>query len=140
MQSTTTAPTQNATGSFQSNSSQKNGKNMHSTSRYPKGKSKYAKKSRSKSKKPVAAKPTRAYTSVCCQAPAVKPACTRVDKKKALEQGLGTWKCSGCGKKCSVTVGKAKEPLETKVPLDTTVITDGPYVITKSEVEVPLGG
>src|SRR5580658_5828097 len=111
MQSTTTAPTQNATGSFQSNSSQKNGKNMHSTSRYPKGKSKYAKKSRSKSKKPVAAKPigpVKKYTSVCHSAPATKKPCIAVNKKDALVQGLGKFHCTECGKKCKVTVSKGE--------------------------------
>lgn len=82
---------------------------MNSTSR-PKGKSKYASKSRSKPSKPVAKPkgPTFCYTSVCCSAPATKPACTRVGKKEALVQGKGSWRCTACRKSAKVTVSKAK--------------------------------
>jgi hypothetical protein len=47
---------------------------------------------------------------VCCSLPASKPGCVKVDKKKALEQSLGTWRCTECHKACKVTVSKAKGP------------------------------
>lgn len=107
MQNTTTQRTQPKTGSFQSSSDQRNGKSTNSTSR-SKGKSRFAQKSRGNPKKPVAVKrgPVNVYTSVCCGLPATKPACVKVDKKKALEQGMGSWRCSGCHKACKVTVSK----------------------------------
>src|ERR1019366_1114936 len=77
----------------------------------PNGKSRFAQKSRSKPHtKPVSKPrgPVNAYTSVCCSLPASKPGCAKVDKKKALEQGLGSWRCSGCRKACKVTVSKFK--------------------------------
>src|ERR1019366_9000959 len=82
--------------------------NSKPTSTRPKGKSRFAQKSRVKAKKPVAVKrgPVNSYTSVCCSLPASKPGCTKVDKKKALEQGLGSWRCSGCRKATKVTVSK----------------------------------
>jgi hypothetical protein len=45
----------------------------------------------------------------------MKPACVQVDKKKALEQGLGSWRCKGCGKPCKVTVSTAKPTLDTVI-------------------------
>lgn len=92
-------------------SNPRNFQNSKPTSTPPKGKSRFAQKSRSKkNQKPVAVKrgPVNAYTSTCCQLPATKPGCVRVDKKKALKQGLGSWRCSGCHKATKVTVSKAK--------------------------------
>jgi hypothetical protein len=91
-------------------SNPKNFQNSKPTSTRPHGKSRFAQKSRGNPKKPVAVKrgPVNVYLSVCCGLPAVKPACVRVDKKKALEQGLGSWRCSGCHKAAKVTVGKPK--------------------------------
>src|SRR5271157_1298150 len=117
MQNTTISKTQPKTGNFQSSSTQRNGKNTNSTSR-SKGKSRFAQKSRGNPKKPVVAKrgPVKEYQSVCCSLPAIKPACVRVDKKKALEQGLGSWRCSGCHKAAKVTVSKARAPENLEQP------------------------
>jgi hypothetical protein len=77
-----------------------------------KGKSKYALKSKGNSKKsPVAAKPrgpVYTYTSDCHKAPATKKPCTAVNKKDALTQTLGKFRCGECGKRCKVTVSKFK--------------------------------
>ena len=111
MSNTTIQKTQQGAGNFRSNSTQRNGKSTGSTSR-PNGKSKFAQKFRVKANrpKPVAVKrgPVNTYTSVCCGLPASKPGCVKVDKKKALEQGLGSWHCSGCRKACRVSVSKFK--------------------------------
>src|ERR1035437_2402769 len=100
----------------------------------PNGKSKFAQKSRSKPHtKPVSKPrgPVNAYTSVCCSLPATKPGCVRVDKKKALEQGMGTWHCSGCHKACKVTVSKAKAAEAT---------VGGVTVTAPVPAEVPIAG
>lgn len=93
-------------------SNQVNSQSTRHSSTRSKGKSKYSQKSRSKPKGPVAVKrgPSNTYTSVCCGAPSKKPACVRVDKKKAAEQGLGSWRCFTCGKSCRVVVSKYKAP------------------------------
>ena len=140
MQNTTTQRTQPKTGSFQSSSDQRNGKSTNSTSR-SKGKSKFAQKSRGKAKAPVAVKrgPVLQYTSVCCSMPATKPACVKVDKKKALEQGLGSWRCTGCHKAAKVTVSKAK-PAE--YPKESLKVLEGIPVPQRPEAfvpEVPVG-
>lgn len=100
-------------GKSQSPSSRTRDQRTNGTSGKPRGKSQFAQKSRSKPHtKPVVKSrgPVNTYTSVCCSLPASKPACIKVDKKKALEQSLGTWRCSGCRKACKVTVSKAKGP------------------------------
>src|SRR5271157_6192789 len=74
-------------------------------------KSKYSQKYRSKKNVKPGVKPRGpiyTYTATCCSAPATKPACVQVDKKKALEQGLGSWRCAGCHKPCKCTVSKFK--------------------------------
>ncbi len=113
MQNTTIHNTPTGTGSSPSSSTQKNKQNTRSTSRHPKGKSKYAQKSRVNKNKPVAVKPrgpVNTYLSTCCGVPATKKACTRVGKKEALEQGLGKFRCGVCKKRCKVTVSKYKAP------------------------------
>ena len=140
MQNTTISKTQPKIGSFQSSSGQRNGKSTNSTSR-SKGKSRFAQKSRGKSKAPVAVKrgPVLQYTSVCCSMPATKPACVKVDKKKALEQGLGSWRCTGCHKAAKVTVSKAK-PAE--YPKESLKVLEGIPVPQRPEAfvpEVPVG-
>ena len=42
-----------------------------------------------------------AYTSMCCDAPASKPACVATGDEKNPAT-LGTWHCGLCGKKASV--------------------------------------
>lgn len=120
MQNSTSQKTPTGTGNSQSNFTQKNRPNMHSTSR-PKGKSKYAKKARINAKRAsVAVKPkgpVNIYTSVCCGVPAVKKACVAVSKKDALTQTLGKFRCSGCKKRCKVAVSKAKTVEVVTVPL-----------------------
>jgi hypothetical protein len=119
MSNLTNQKTPQGTGNFQSNFTRKKNPSTGSTSRpqgkskfsataMPKSKSRFAQKSRGNPKGPVAVKrgPVNSYTSVCCSLPAVKPGCIKVDKKKALEQGLGTWRCSGCHKATKVTVSK----------------------------------
>src|SRR5208282_4175653 len=111
MPNTTIQKTQAETGSSRSNFTRTKKPSTTSTSRPPKGKSKYAQKARVKANKPKAiAKqgPVNSYLSVCCGVPATKKACVRVDKKEALVQGLGSWRCTGCTKPCKVTVSKAK--------------------------------
>lgn len=111
MLNSTSQKTPKEIGSFRSSFTQKNRPNTNSTSR-PKGKSKYAKKVRSNFKKaPVAAKPkgpVYAYTSECHGAPATKKACSATNKKDALLQGLGKFRCTECKKPCKVSVSKAK--------------------------------
>jgi len=109
MLNSTSQKSPTVTGKFPQNSTQRNGKSTNSTSR-SKGKSRFAQKSRGNPKKPVVVKrgPVKGYESKCCSLPAIKTACVRVDKKKALEQGLGKWRCSGCKKRCSVTVTKTQ--------------------------------
>src|ERR1035437_4375479 len=126
MPNSTNQKTQQGTGNFRSSSTQRNKPSTNSTSR-PKGKSQFAQKSRSKrTTKPVSKPrgPVNAYTSVCCSLPATKPACIKTDKKKALEQSLGTWRCTGCRKTCKVTVSKAKGP---EVPTPLACINMGPF-------------
>jgi hypothetical protein len=123
MLNSTNQKTQPETGKFQSSFTQRNSRNSKSTSTStrPKGKSKFAQKSRGKSKAPVVVKlgPVNTYTSVCCSMPATKKACVKVGKKDALVQGLGSWRCPGCHKAAKVTVSKFKaaEP-ETKPYFD----------------------
>lgn len=129
MPNTTNQKTPTGTGSSQWNSTQKNGQNTRSTSQSsrPKGKSRFAQKNRSKKNvKPVVKPrgPVNTYTSVCCSVPATKPACARVDKKKALEQGLGSWHCTGCRKACKVTVSKFVAQDAKLLAGDPSVITD----------------
>lgn len=109
MLNSTNQKTPSGTGNFRSSSTQKNGKNIGSSSR-PKGKSRFAQKSRGNPKKPVAVKrePVYSYTSVCCSAPTTKKACVKVGGKDALVQGLGSWRCSACHKAAKVTVSKFK--------------------------------
>ena len=140
MSNSTNQRTPQETGKFQQSSTQRNGKNSTSTSR-PHGKSKFAQKSRGKAKAPVAVKrgPVLQYTSVCCSMPATKPACVKVDKKKALEQGLGSWRCTGCHKAAKVTVSKAK-PAE--YPKESLKVLEGIPVPQRPEAfvpEVPVG-
>ena len=112
MQNTPISSIQPKTGNFRSNFTQKNRPNTNSTSR-PKGKSKYAKKARGNAKKaPVAAKPrgpVYTYTSECHGAPATKKACSATNKKDALLQGLGKFRCTECKKRCKVKVSKLVE-------------------------------
>ena len=116
-------------------SNPKNFQNSKPTSTRPHGKSRFAQKSRGNPKKPVVVKrgPVKGYESKCCSLPAIKTACVRVDKKKALEQGLGKWRCSGCKKACKVTVGKVKmtEVVTAATPLDMRV--------DVTATEVPVG-
>lgn len=53
------------------------------------------------------------YTSVCCEAPAKKPAVARSpeDKRenKFSECSLGKWHCVKCGRNCKVTRTHLKE-------------------------------
>ena len=85
-----------------------------------KGRSRYAQKSRGNAKKsPVAAKPRGpvfSYTSSCCGAPAKKKPCVAVNKKDALTQTLGKFRCTACGKRTKVTVSKAKNIEVVTVP------------------------
>jgi len=110
MSNSTNPSTPTAIGNSQSNSTQKRKQNTRSS--FPKGRSKYAKKARSNFKKaPIAAKPkgpVNTYTSVCCSVPAVKKPCVAVNKKDALTQTLGKFRCSSCKKRCKVTVSKFK--------------------------------
>lgn len=124
MSSTTIQKVQTGTGNSQSNSNRPNRPNTSSTSRRPKGKSKFAQKSRANAnKKTVAAKPrgpVNTYTSVCCGVPATKKPCVAVNKKDALTQTLGKFRCSACKKRAKVTVSKFKAP-ETAAPVTTEV-------------------
>jgi hypothetical protein len=73
------------------------------------GKSRFAQKSRSKKQqKPVALKrgPVNSYTSVCCSVPAKKPHAGELPAGKKERLGLGSWRCTACGKSCKVTVSK----------------------------------
>jgi hypothetical protein len=78
--------------------------------------------------------PVKGYESKCCSLPAIKTACVRVDKKKALEQGLGKWRCSGCHKACKVTVSKAKP---TEYPKESLKVLEGIPVPQRPEAFVP---
>jgi hypothetical protein len=40
------------------------------------------------------------YVSTCCGERAIKEPCMAVDKKSALTQGLGTFRCPKCHKAC----------------------------------------
>lgn len=109
---------QTETGKFLSNFTQKNKPSTSSTTRPPKGNSKYAQKRRSKkAQKPVGTKgnPASTYTSVCCGVTATKKPCTAVSKKDALTQTLGKFRCNACKKRCKVTVSKFKAPEEVQV-------------------------
>lgn len=57
-------------------------------------------KKQSKKVAPVVKEPVFTYTSLCCGERATKTPCVAVDKKAALEQGLGTFRCSKCRKAC----------------------------------------
>lgn len=79
-------------------------------------------------KKPIAKKrslkpPAFAYVSVCCNVVAEKPACTSYGSvttripgglntvtvargKESETQGLGSWRCTGCRKPCTVSRSK----------------------------------
>ncbi len=56
------------------------------------------------------------YTSVCCTAPAKKPAVVRSpEDKKAKEYskcGLGVWRCTNCERVAKVTRSKNKEEVQ----------------------------
>jgi len=119
------SPSQQQSPSLTSQPSRRN-KSQHSTQsagtngkqRFGKGKSRYAQK-RNKPTAPVAVKlgPVNDYKSVCCGVPAAKPPCGKKvsamnpesKKMKDVTLGLGTWRCSGCGKSCKVTVSKHRE-------------------------------
>ena len=63
-----------------------------------------------------------AYTSACCGVPAVKKPCVAVNKKDALVQTLGKFRCSACKKRTKVTVSKYKAPdVTVSVPVLTEV-------------------
>lgn len=72
----------------------------------------------------VRSTPTKEYVSQCCSVQARKPrAGTKVmaqdadsGKTKSEPKGLGKWKCSACGKKCSVSVRKPETTLVTNIP------------------------
>ena len=109
--SSTTIQKATVTGNSQLSSTRPNKPNTRSTS--PKGRSKYAQKARSSAKKKPAVKssgPVFLYTSVCCSAPAKKKPCVAVNKKDALTQTLGKFRCNACGKRAKVTVSKYKAP------------------------------
>ena len=97
-------------GSSQSHSNPRSSQNTKPTSNSH-GKSKYAQKSRGKKNKSVS-KPrgiVNTYLSVCCSLPATKPpAASSVAPGSKDKNGLGKFRCSGCKKRCSVTVSKAK--------------------------------
>lgn len=62
------------------------------------------KRAKKVAKKPIQrGEPKFNYTSKCCNAQAVKPPVTAfgMDSEEAKTQGLGTWRCSQCRKKCS---------------------------------------
>ena len=59
--------------------------------------------------------PKFVYTSACCGAQATKTPCVGVDKKSAETQGLGTFRCPTCRKKCSVERTKCKENIQTSL-------------------------
>jgi hypothetical protein len=77
----------------------------------------WAKKARPVAKPSVRVAPSKAYTSVCCSAPATKPAAGQktavrnpeTGKTKSEPKGLGHWRCSACGKATKVTVSKAEK-------------------------------
>src|ERR1035437_1188708 len=116
-------------------------KRSSNTGKPARSQSRFAQKSRSKPHtKPVSKPrgPVNAYTSVCCSLPASKPGCVKVDKKKALEQGLGSWHCSGCRKACKVTVSKF-HVAEVTVG-DVTVTAAVPVLSELTSLGVPLAG
>jgi hypothetical protein len=57
------------------------------------------------------------YTSTCCGMPATKKACMKgngeEDDKGFFQSPLGTWNCSKCRKKCSVSRTKRVRKEET---------------------------
>ena len=69
------------------------------------------KKQRNKAKAPAPklGAPVFLYFSKCCNVKAVKPALCKTAEKEGT---LGTWRCTGCGKKCTCnrTVNKKEEP------------------------------
>ena len=77
----------------------------------------WAKKARPVAKPSVRVAPSKAYTSVCCSAPATKPKAgqqevskdTETGKMRSAPKGLGHWRCSACGKATKVTVSKAEK-------------------------------
>ena len=82
-----------------------NGKNKAN-----RGSSEYAQKSRGKSKAPVVKPrgPVNEYVSVCHSAVAKKPQAFSPISGSKEKTGLGKWRCTECGKRCSVTMRKAK--------------------------------
>ena len=95
-------------GSSQSHSNPRSSQNTKPTSNSH-GKSKYAQKSRGKKNKSVSKPrgPVNQYTSVCCHLPATKPpTASPVAPGSKDKNGLGKFRCSGCKKRCSVTVSK----------------------------------
>lgn len=56
------------------------------------------------------------YTSVCCGEPGKKPTVRRSEEDRAenkfSECGLGTWRCTKCGKKCKVKRSKSNPDKE----------------------------
>jgi hypothetical protein len=54
--------------------------------------------------------PAFIYTSICCNLNANKTACVRPrDKKEALTNSLGSWRCTGCKRPCKVSRHKNPE-------------------------------
>ena len=101
-------------GKFTKSSSTSGKTGGHSSGTGKQSRSRYAQKAKGNAKKSlVAAKPRGPvfnYTSVCCSAPAKKKPCVAVNKKEALTQTLGKFRCGACGKRCKVTVSKYKAP------------------------------
>ena|ERR1700675_1236790 len=115
-----TQPTQSLTQRPNSNSHGRTRPSTQDTSQKPKRsrdqkRKLWAKKSRPAAK-PLAA-PEKSYTSKCCVLPARKPKAGLAEvgknpesgKMVSITKGLGKWRCSGCGKRCIVVVGKFKE-------------------------------
>lgn len=100
-------------GKFTKSSSTSGKTGRHSSGTGKQSRSRYAQKAKGNAKKsPVAAKrgPVFEYTSVCCSAPATKKPCVAVNKKDALTQTLGKFRCTACRKPAKVTVSKYKAP------------------------------
>jgi hypothetical protein len=130
--------TQQGTGNSRSNFTQRNKPNTNSTSR-PKGKSKFAQKSRSKKfVKPVSKpkEPVSSYTSVCCSLPAKKPRAGELPAGSKVRLGLGHFRCTGCGKVAKVTVSKFKT--STEAPIDAAVTAVEVELAANLMKEVPV--
>jgi len=115
-----TQPTQPSNQKPNSNSHGKTRPSTHGASQKPQRSREDKRKAWAKRSKPVAKPsvrvgPVKAYTSVCCSAPATKPKAGTQEmqrdpesgKSKSQSKGLGHWHCSACGKGTSVTVNKA---------------------------------